>query len=155
MYLCQRRHFFRIVGDESRLDVSTFAEFSEDFIDQFAFAHCVVNLHIEFLANFSYLFFVHACQIIAGVFLDRVQHGDTFVRGFEVNDVVAYFYLSGAVYIQTDFFNHFFCKFHHPVIVLVGNIYFHAGKFRIVRAVHSFVTEVLTYFIHSFETTYN
>lgn len=54
-----------------------------------------------------------------------------------------------------EYFNHFFCKFHHPVIVLVGNIYFHAGKFRIVRAVHSFVTEVLTYFIHSFETTYN
>ena len=35
MYLCQRRHFFRIVGDESRLDVSTFAEFSEDFIDAY------------------------------------------------------------------------------------------------------------------------
>ena len=89
------------------------------------------------------------------MFLDGIQHSDTLVRGFEINNVVAYLYLSGSIYIQTDFFNHLFCKFHHPVIVLIGYVYLHAGEFRIVCAVHSFVTEVLAYFIHTFETTYD
>ena len=155
VFLCQRRHFDRIVSDESRLNVVAFAEFAEDFVNQLAFTHGVVNFHVEFLANFTNLLFVHTSQVIAREFLDRIQHGYTFERSFEVDYVVAYLYFCCTVYIQTDFFNHVFCKLHHPVVILVSYVDFHTGKFRIVCTVHTFVTEVLTDFIHTFETTHN
>src|SRR3712207_1542797 len=43
MYLCQRAHFYRIIGYEGRLDEGTFAELAEDFIDQLAFTERFVN----------------------------------------------------------------------------------------------------------------
>ena len=49
----------------------------------------------------------------------------------------------------------FFGEIHHPVVILVLNIEFHAGKFRIVGLVHTLVTEVLADFIYTFKTTYN
>lgn len=35
------------------------------------------------------------------------------------------------------------------------NVEFHAGEFRIVRTVHTFVAEVLADFVHTFETAYD
>ena len=46
-------------------------------------------------------------------------------------------------------------ELHHPVVILIGDVDLHSGEFRIVRAVHSFVTEVLGEFIHAFKTTYD
>ena len=89
---------------KSRLNVVAFAEFAEDFVNQLTLTHGVVNFHVEFLANFTNLLFVHTSQVIAREFLDRIQHGYTFERSFEVDYVVAYLYFCCTVYIQTDFF---------------------------------------------------
>ena len=48
-----------------------------------------------------------------------------------------------------------FRKRHHPVVVLILNVEFHAGKLGVVRTVHAFVAEVLADFEHTFETTYD
>ena len=50
---------------------------------------------------------------------------------------------------------HTFGEFHHPVVVLVLHIEFYTGKLRIVRAVHTFVTEILTDFVDTFKATHN
>ena len=56
---------------------------------------------------------------------------------------------------STDLFDHFFSKFHHPVVVFVGYIYLHTGEFWIVCTVHTFVTEVLSDFVYTLKTAYD
>ena len=151
----QRRHFNRIVCDEGRLNVVSFAEFSEDFVDQLSFSHCIINFHVQFLAYFTDLFFIHASQIISGEFFDGIEHGHTFERRLKVDYIISHFNFRCTVYIHTNLFNHIFCKLHHPVVVLIGYVDFHTGKFRIMCTVHTFITEVLANFIDSLESTYD
>ena len=60
MHFCEWRHFYRVVCDECRLNEVAFAEFTKDFVDELTFAHSVVNLHVEFLANLAYFVLIHA-----------------------------------------------------------------------------------------------
>ena len=81
MHLGQRRHFNRIIGDESWLDIRTFAEFSEDFINQLAFTHCLVDfLHFQFLANLADFFFALAVQVVSCLFFEDVYKRQTSMR---------------------------------------------------------------------------
>ena len=156
MHLGQRRHFNRIIGDESRLDIRTFAEFSEDFINQLAFTHCLVDfLHFQFLANLADFFFALAVQVVSCLFFDSIQDRQTAVRSFKTDRFSVDNTFRTAVYSDTDTFQQFFGEIHHPVVILVLNIKFHTGKFRIVSFIHALVTEVLTYFIYTFKTTYD
>ena len=156
MHLGQRRHFNWIIGDESRLDISTFAEFAKDFVNQLALTHCVVDfLHFQFLADLADFFFALAVQVVTGLFLDSVEDRQTAVRSFEADSLSVDNAFRTAVYSDTDTFQQFFGEVHHPVVILVLNIEFHAGKFRIVGLVHTLVTEVLADFIYTFKTTYN
>ena len=41
------------------------------------------------------------------------------------------------------------------VIILILYVQLHAGEFRVMVFVHTFVTEVLSYFIYTLETTHN
>ena len=155
MLLGKRRHLDRVIRDECRLYISAFAELTEDLIDQFTFTHRIIDFHVQFLANFANLLFIHSCQIVTGVLFDGSQHSDTLIGRFEIDDVVAYFYFGSTVYVQTDLFDHFFSKFHHPVVVFVGYIYLHTGEFWIVCTVHTFVTEVFTDLVYTFKTADN
>ena len=92
---------------------------------------------------------------MAGFFLDGFQNGQTAVRGFEADGLAVYFGLCTSVHGDADTFQQFLRKAHHPVIVLVLYVQFHAGEFRVVVLVHTLVTEVLAYFVYAFESAHN
>ena len=107
VHLGQRAHLYGIVGDESGLYESTFAEFSEDFINQLALAHGVVNFHIQFLAHLADFVLALAFEVVSGLFLDGFQDGQTAVGSFEANALAVYLGFCAAVYGDTDAFQQF------------------------------------------------
>src|SRR5690606_2443314 len=61
--------------------------------------------------------------------------------------------LSATIYGNRTMFQKFFSKVHHPMIICVSNIDFHYSKFRIVRSVHPFISEVFCKFINTIKPT--
>ena len=51
--------------------------------------------------------------------------------------------------------HHLFHKLHHPGIIMICNIQFHLGEFRIVKAVHSLIPEIFRKFIYPFISPHN
>ena len=84
-----------------------------------------------------------------------INHGYTLKWRFKTDGFIAHLQFGSAIYVHTNFFNHIFGKCHHPVVILVRYINFHSRKFRIVRAIHTFVAEVFGKLVNAFETTYN
>ena len=155
MTFCEGRHLDGIVGDECRLYVIAFAFFSENFVDKFSFAHRIVDFDIQLAAYVAQLCFVHAGYVDTRKFFDGIDHRYSFIRSLEVDEVVSDFYLSGAVHVESYFFEHLFGEAHHPVIVFVRDIYFHTSKFGVVRTVHTLVAEVFRELVYSFKTAYD
>ena len=155
MTFSQRWHFDRVISDESRLDIISFAEFAEDFVYQLAFSHCIVYLHVQFLADFADLFFIHSGEVVSCKFFDWIEHGNTLERSLEVDYVITYLNFCCTVYIHTDLFDHIFSKLHHPVVILVGYVNFHTSEFWVMSTVHTFITEVLSDFVYTFKSTYD
>ena len=155
MHLCQRRHFHGIVGDEGGLDELAFAGFAEDFVDQLALTHTLIDLDAELLSHAANFFLVHFAQIIASLLLDGVENGQATIGGFETDGLAVDHRFGRAVHSGADAFEHALGEVHHPVVVLILHIEFHAGELGVVRAVHAFVAEVLADFVHAFETAHN
>ena len=155
VHLGQRAHFYRIVGDEGRLYECAFTEFAEDFVYQLAFAHGVVNLHFQFAAHLADFFLALAVEVVAGLFLNGIQDGQAAVRSLEADGLSVDGSLCAAVYSDTDTFEEFLGESHHPVVVLILYVQLHAGKFRVVVFVHTFVTEILSDFVYTLKTAYD
>ena len=51
-------------------------------------------------------------------------------------------YLCTAIDGNGGFLQQLFGCFHHPQIIFIRNVEFEYGEFRIMRSVHSFITEV-------------
>ena len=94
-------------------------------------------------------------EVVAALFLNGIEDRQTTVWSLEGNDVAVDFHFRLSVDSNADFFKHFLGERHHPVVVLVAHIELHAGELRIVCLVHAFVAEVLTDFIHAFESTHD
>ena len=155
VHLRQRRHFHGIVGDEGGLDELAFARFAEDFVDQLALTHALVHFDAELLSHAANFFLVHFAQIIACFFLDGVEDGQATIGGFEADGLAVDHRLGLAVHGDADAFEHALGEVHHPVVVLVLHIEFHAGELGVVRAVHALVAEVLADFVHAFEAAHD
>ena len=151
----QRGHFVGIVGDKGWLNVIALAGCTENFIDQLAFAHGRVFLHVELVADFTELVFVHALDVDAGIFLDGIDHRNATERGLEADGLAVYLQFGCAVDFHGDALKHLFSEVHHPVVILIGYVYFHGGEFRIVGPVHAFVTEIFGKFVNAFESPYD
>ena len=142
MAFAERRHLDRIICDESRLYIVTFAFCSEYLVNKFTFTHRRVHFDIELFAHLAQLSLVHAVDIDAGVLLDRVDHRDTFERTFKANLLIADHNLICTKHIHCAAVNHLFSIIHHPEIILIGDIYLKACKLRVMGAVHTLVAEV-------------
>ena len=153
--LRQGRHLHRIVRDESGLDVRTFAELAEDFVDELALAHRFVGFHLQFLADFPDFLLSLPVQIIARLLLYGFEDGQAAEGSFEADHLSVDHRFRLAVHRGADMFQQFFGKLHHPVVILVLHIQFHAGKFRVVAAVHTLVAEVLADFVDTLETAHD
>ena len=152
---CQGRHLDGVVDDECGLNVGAFALFAEDFVDELAFTHGFINLDAERSGGLAELFLGHAGDVDAGVFFDGVGHGHAAIGSLEVDDIVAHLHFGSAVDIEADAFDELLGELHHPVIVFVGHIDFHAGKLGVVGAIHAFVAEVFADFIDTLETAHD
>ena len=131
------------------------AVFPEDGVNQLALAHGLVHLDVEFLAGLHKLCLVHPADVHSGILLNRLQNRETAIRRFKIDCLVADGNLSLAVKFEGNFLKHLLDKLHHPDVVLVGHIDFHAGELRVVSLVHSLVAEVLCELIHSRVTADN
>ena len=155
VHLGQRRHLDGVVGDECGLDERAFAGLAEDFVNQLAFAHGLVHFHAAFFGHFAHLVLAHRAQVVARFLFDGLQNGQTAVRGFEADGVVANLDLCGAVDSQTDALQQFLRETHHPIIVFVAHVQLHTGKLRVVVAVHAFVAEITANLVHALKSAYN
>ena len=86
---------------------------------------------------------------------DGFGHGHTRERRLETYGMVADLHVGSAVDIEAYLLEHSLGEAHHPVVVLVGHIYFHACELRIVVAVHALVAEILRELVHAFESADN
>ncbi len=98
---------------------------------------------------------VHAADVDAGLLLDELHHGGAAEGGAEVNLVAPDVDLGGAVEGAGDALEHGLDELHHPVVVLVGHIYLHAGELGVVGAVHALVAEVAAELVDAFEAADN
>ncbi len=104
---------------------------------------------MQFLACLAELVFIHSCYIHSCILLDGLQHRKSPERRLEVNEIFSNLNLCLSVQLDSYLFQHLLHKLHHPDVVLVGHINFHAGELGIVGLVHSFVAEVLGELIYS------
>ena len=155
MLFGERRHLDGIVRDEGRLYEGAFAEFAENLVNEFSFAHRVVDFHFQFQTDLPDLLFAFSVQVVTGFFLDGFEDGEAAVGSLEADGLSVDGAFGAAVHRDADAFQQFLGEIHHPVVVLVLHVQFHAGEFRIVVAVHSFVAEVLAHFVYTFETAHD
>ena len=87
--------------------------------------------------------------------LNSIQDRHSGVRRLEANGVLTNSCICCTVYSHGHLFQHVLYEAHHPMVILVGHIDFHHGKFRVVGFIHTLVTEVFGKFIHPFKTTHN
>ncbi|MNQ79913.1 hypothetical protein D3C85_948730 [compost metagenome] len=155
VFFTKRRHFFRVIRNESWLNIISFAFSAKNFINQFSFPHCVININSHSSCSFKQFGFAFSRNIKTSKMFDRIRHRNTGVRRFKVDFMLTKSNLASSVYSNSTMLKQTFSKFHHPVVVFVGYIYFHSGKFRIMRSVHSFISKVFRELINTFKTTNN
>ena len=155
MLLGEGRHLYGIVGDEGRLDESALAGLAEDFVNQLALAHGGVNFHTALLCHFAHLVLAHALQVVAGLFLDGLQNGQTAEGCLEGDYLAVNLCLGLAVHGYADALQHLLGEGHHPVVVLVLDVKFHASELGVVVLVHTLVAEVLADLVHALETAHD
>ena len=155
MHLSQRGHLNGVIDDKGRLDERTLAELAEDFVNQFALTHGVVDFKFQLLAHLADFLLGLAFQIKAGLLLDGLENRQTTIRSLEADDLTVNLGLGLAVDSDTDCFQQLLGERHHPIIVLVLHIQLHAGEFGIMVTVHTLVAEVLTDLIDALEATHN
>ena len=155
MHLRQWRHFHRVVGDECRLYERSFAELAEQFVYELALAHCLVHFHAFLLAEVAYFLLALAVHVEAGFFLNGIEYRQSAVGSLERNEVAVNHALGLSVHGGAYFFEQLLGERHHPVIVLVLHVQFHACELRVVVAVHTFVSEVLAYLVDTFEAAHD
>ena len=155
VHLGQRRHLHRIVGDESGLDERTFAEFAKEFVNQLTLTHRLVHFHALLQAESTNLLLRLAFAVEAGLFLDGIQDRQTTIRSLEAHHIVTNLHVCRAVHSHTNLLQQLLRERHHPVIVLISHIQFHAGELRVVASVHSFIAEVTANLIHTLETAHD
>ena len=123
------------------------AFFTKNFIYQLAFTHGFIYFNTHGNGSLPDFVFCFSSNIKTSEFLNGIGHGNPFVRCFKINVVLAKFSFGGTVYGHGTVLQQFFTKSHHPIVILVRYINFHGCELRIVRAIHSFVTEVFGKFI--------
>ena len=151
----QRTHFHRVIGDECRLYECTFTEFTEDFVYQLAFAHGIVNFHFQFAAYLTDFLFALAVEVIAGLFLDGIQDRQAAVRSLETDGLAVNRCFRSSVYSNANTLKQLLGEAHHPIVIFILHIQFHASEFRVMVLVHTFVAEVFSDFVHTFKTAYD
>jgi hypothetical protein len=83
------------------------------------------------------------------MFFDGIEHGDAFPWRREINLVIPQLHFHGTVDRQGSLADHLFHHFHHPDVVLVGDVHFEHGELGVVVPVHPLVAEVLGELIHA------
>ena len=102
VFFCKRRHLNGVIGDERRLNISAFTEFSENFIDEFALAHGVVNFHIELLANVANFVFSLSIKVVARLLLDSFEDRQAAEGSFEANGLSVDHAFGLTIYCHAD-----------------------------------------------------
>ena len=153
MFFSQRRHFYWIICDKSRLNKVALAFLSKYFIYQFSFTHCLIYIYTDGFRECSKFFFTLISDIVSCKFLDGICHRNPFVRSFPVYLVFSENSFGCSIYCFGTMLQKSFGKVHHPVVILVCHIDFHCRKFRVVGSVHTFITEVFRKLIYTIKTT--
>ena len=154
VFFGERRHFHGVVGDERGLHESAFAKFAEYFVDEFALAHGVVDFHVERAAHLANFVFALIVEVVAGFFFDGIEYGQTAVRCLKADGFAIHHSFRASIHSHANFFEQLLRETHHPIVVFVLHIEFHASKFRVVVSVHTLVAEVFANFVHAFKSAH-
>ena len=124
------------------------AVLAENGVDEFTHPHRRSVFHVQLVAGGTQLGYVHPLDIHAGIFLDGIQDADPAVGSLEIHVVPGDVHHGGTVHGQGDLLQHLLHEFHHPQVVLVGDVNLHAGELGIMGLVHAFVAEVFSELIN-------
>ena len=155
MHLRQGRHLNGVVGDECGLDEGALAGLTENLVDELALAHGVVHLNAELFGHVANLVLAHGVEVVARLFLDGIEDGQTAEGSLERDDLAINLNLRLAVDGGADLFQHPLCEAHAPVQILVADIELHACELWVVGLVHAFVAEVLAHLIDALEAAHD
>ena len=149
--LGQRRNFLGILVDKDRLDQLVFHKGVEEGVDNLADAPCRFDRDFGILRHGAGLLQVRdPVEVVAAVFLDGIDHGDTGPRRRQVDfrALVGDFHRPQDVLrrLADQFFRNVHDRFH----VAVSLVQLQRREFRIMFDIHAFVTEDTAQFIYPF-----
>ena len=154
VFLGEGRHLDRVVGYEGGLNVCAFAELAEHLVDEFAFAHGIVDLHFELTADVANLVLGLAFEVVARFLLYSLEDWEAAEWGAEADDVAIDLTLGFAIYGYAYSLEEMLGEGHHPVVVFVLDVELHACELGVVGTVHALVAEVLANLVYAFEAAY-
>ena len=159
MILCQGRDVARVVGQEDGLaqQGSILAEYgSHEIIDQAAAPMLRVYL-VSLSAHLrgQTLFVREESDINPRKFRDGIQQGNTRPGRSEIYFTALVGDTRRPPHFDSNVVDHFLNQCHHIFIISIGLVAFHHGKFRVMYAVNTFITEIAPNFIYFLETTYD
>ena len=155
MFFSKRRHLFRIISDESRLNKVAFALLSKYLIYQFSLAHCLIYRYTDRVGKSSQFFFCFPCNIKTSKLLNSIGHRYTRVRCFKINCMSSESCFSSTIYCYSTMLKQTLCEIHHPVVIFISHIDFHRSKLWVMSSIHSLIAEVLRKLINPIKTSYN
>ena len=129
-------------ADKYRTDHLFFAQRFEKIVDDMTqIVFVLLQIHIEFPADFFRFFQRDAAEILAGLLIDRIGHVDSLERSLQGYRMVSRLDLCRTQHFERYVFKEVFIQFHHAFQIGIGNIGFDGREFRIVLQVHAFVSK--------------
>ena len=110
---------------------------------------------VKFSAFSCVLISIPFIVIYARIFFNRFNHRQLFPWSLKIYLFALVFYRSTSANLQCKTFVHIFYKLHHSLIIGVSLIHFDSSKFRIMRGVHTFITEYASYLVNSVKSADN
>ena len=147
--LCQRRNLHRMIHNKHRLNQVLLHIFFKEQVEDIALGMARLIVDALFICQLLCGFCIgDLIKVNTGILLYGFQHGHT-LKGFaQIDHFLSIGNEGSAAHLLGHMAEHILCQVHHAMVVGIGLIQLHEGKFGVVTGVHSFVAEYPTDLIH-------
>ena len=133
----------------------TFTFLSENLVNQLTLTHRLVHVQADRQTECPDLILTLTCDVKPGIFFNRLGHLHALERTLEIHLVLPERSFSCPVHGHCRRLNHSLRAIHHPQIILVRHVHLHTSKFRVMRPVHTLVTEITGKLEHPVKTAHD
>ena len=133
----------------------TFTFLSKNLVNQFTLTHGFIHVQADRQTECPNLVLTLTRDVKPGIFFNRLGHLHALERTLEIHLVLPKRSFSCPVHSHSGRLNHSLRAIHHPQIILVRHVHLHTSKFRVMRPVHTLVTEITGELEHPVKTTHD